>query len=343
MADIRIKDLPTTASLTASGDFIAIDGTTNGTRKLNAAAPAFLTSVTTPSLTSPAATNLTLGTGTSGAAITVLSASNNVGIGTTTPYATLTVGISDATAVITPGGNNTHLTFKSVGENGALRFFATGGTTASVATTESMRVDAGGNVGIGTASPAKKLDVNGDVNISSTTAGSSGVGALIVQGGISAGNTGAASYFGGAVTAAPAGYSVNASGTYGMSLCQIDNSLDRLGLTAGVSVSGGTFTARYAAPMVVRMAPDVGVFQICVDSGKTIGNAYTPTGQLEISSTGATFAGAVTIAGTVIHTLSATPASASATGTVGTMSWDASYIYICTAANTWKRVAIATW
>jgi hypothetical protein len=63
-----------------------------------------------------------------------------------------------------------------------------------------------------------------------------------------------------------------------------------------------------------------------------------------ISSTGAaTFAGAVTIAGTVIHNLSATPASASATGTVGTMSWDANYIYICTATNTWKRVAIATW
>ena len=53
--------------------------------------------------------------------------------------------------------------------------------------------------------------------------------------------------------------------------------------------------------------------------------------------------GAVTIAGTVIHTLSATPASASAAGTVGTMSWDANYIYICTATNTWKRVAIATW
>ena len=63
MADIRIKDLPTTASLTASDDFIAIDGTTNGTRKLNSAAPSFLTSVTTPSLTSPAATNLTLTSG----------------------------------------------------------------------------------------------------------------------------------------------------------------------------------------------------------------------------------------------------------------------------------------
>lgn len=37
------------------------------------------------------------------------------------------------------------------------------------------------------------------------------------------------------------------------------------------------------------------------------------------------------------------PASASATGSEGQISWDASYIYVCTAANTWKRVAIATW
>jgi hypothetical protein len=37
------------------------------------------------------------------------------------------------------------------------------------------------------------------------------------------------------------------------------------------------------------------------------------------------------------------PASASATGTLGEIRMDASYIYICTATNTWKRVAIATW
>ena len=37
------------------------------------------------------------------------------------------------------------------------------------------------------------------------------------------------------------------------------------------------------------------------------------------------------------------PASATATGVAGQVTWDASYIYICTAANTWKRVAIATW
>ncbi len=38
-----------------------------------------------------------------------------------------------------------------------------------------------------------------------------------------------------------------------------------------------------------------------------------------------------------------TPASAGATGTAGDISWDANYIYICTATNTWKRVAISTW
>jgi hypothetical protein len=38
-----------------------------------------------------------------------------------------------------------------------------------------------------------------------------------------------------------------------------------------------------------------------------------------------------------------TPASASAAGTVGEIRVDANYIYICTAADTWKRVAIATW
>jgi hypothetical protein len=38
-----------------------------------------------------------------------------------------------------------------------------------------------------------------------------------------------------------------------------------------------------------------------------------------------------------------TPASASDTGTTGEICWDADYIYVCTATNTWKRTAIATW
>jgi hypothetical protein len=38
-----------------------------------------------------------------------------------------------------------------------------------------------------------------------------------------------------------------------------------------------------------------------------------------------------------------TPASATATGTKGDICWDANYIYVCVATNTWKRTAISTW
>jgi hypothetical protein len=38
-----------------------------------------------------------------------------------------------------------------------------------------------------------------------------------------------------------------------------------------------------------------------------------------------------------------TPASASDTGTAGEICWDADYIYVCTATDTWKRTAISTW
>lgn len=41
--------------------------------------------------------------------------------------------------------------------------------------------------------------------------------------------------------------------------------------------------------------------------------------------------------------LASVPASATATGTIGQISFDANYLYVCVATNTWKRVAIATW
>lgn len=37
------------------------------------------------------------------------------------------------------------------------------------------------------------------------------------------------------------------------------------------------------------------------------------------------------------------PASATDSGLSGEVTWDADYIYICVAKDTWKRVAIATW
>ena len=37
------------------------------------------------------------------------------------------------------------------------------------------------------------------------------------------------------------------------------------------------------------------------------------------------------------------PASASASGEAGQIEWDGSYIYVCTATDTWVRAALSTW
>lgn len=66
-----------------------------------------------------------------------------------------------------------------------------------------------------------------------------------------------------------------------------------------------------------------------------LGFVRDAAGRLRVSN-GSTGLGSIMIA-------SSTPASASATGAAGTIAWDANYIYVCTATNTWKRVAIATW
>lgn len=60
-------------------------------------------------------------------------------------------------------------------------------------------------------------------------------------------------------------------------------------------------------------------------------NTTTPTGKLDINDD------------RVRVRTAKTPASATAAGNAGDICWDANFIYICVATNTWKRVAIATW
>ena len=51
----------------------------------------------------------------------------------------------------------------------------------------------------------------------------------------------------------------------------------------------------------------------------------------------------LTINGLLNLAVSKTPANSGATGTAGDICWDASYIYVCTSTDTWKRAAISTW
>jgi hypothetical protein len=42
-------------------------------------------------------------------------------------------------------------------------------------------------------------------------------------------------------------------------------------------------------------------------------------------------------------TTAKTPSSAAASGFAGEICWDSGYVYVCTATDTWKRAALATW
>jgi len=266
MADIRIKDLATTATTTASDDFMAVDGATNGTRKLNAAAPAFLTSVTTPSLTSPALSPLTLGTGTSGAAITVLSASNNVGIGTTSPLAKLDLG-SDVTA-------QKLLLYGS----GFIRFgMGMAGSEMRIFVPQSGNRISFGGIASGdgsTFTEAMRIDTtSGTVSIASTTAGSSNAGALVVTGGLSAGNNGNASYFGGAVSGAAATFRPASDGV-GLTLNQ-----------ANSASAGWSFSALNTGSLAVTRVGGVAAMTCDLNGSTTFYTSGTQTfGAVVISS-----------------------------------------------------------
>lgn len=64
-----------------------------------------------------------------------------------------------------------------------------------------------------------------------------------------------------------------------------------------------------------------------------------------LSTSPSLFSGNVTVggAGKFYVSTSQTPASAAEACTAGQIAWDASYMYVCTATDTWKRAAIATW
>lgn len=82
----------------------------------------------------------------------------------------------------------------------------------------------------------------------------------------------------------------------------------------------------------------------------TAGGAAVPTERVRITSAGlvgiATTAPSATLdvnADTMRLRTARTPASATATGNAGDICWDADYLYIAVATNTWRRIAHSTW
>jgi hypothetical protein len=296
-----------------------VSGSGNGT--FSAAA---LTGVT--SVTAPASTALTLAGGSTGASL-VLGAGAGKAVFNRAVVTSSDVQFDSAAGYLftDSGGSLTGLLLSRT--NNVIDLFT--------ANTQRGRITSTGNLLIGTTTDATSLAGGLVVNGSGAgaTSSSTSTGALRVTGGVGVGgamNVGGAATFAGAVT----GNTTFTSGT--------------------LSTTAGGFKMFDAGGYFVNYRPTAA--RTNAFEGDASGNDYLTSftnagaGKHNLAASGtlaitgaATFAGAVTIAGTVIHTLSATPASATAAGTVGTMSWDANYIYICTATNTWKRVAIATW
>jgi hypothetical protein len=102
---------------------------------------------------------------------------------------------------------------------------------------------------------------------------------------------------------------------------------------AAMTVNAAAVFNETSADVDFRVESDDNANMLFVDGGEDrvgIGTG-TPTAILDVDGD------------TVRLRTARTPASASDTGAVGEICWDADYIYVCTATDTWKRVAIATW
>lgn len=77
-----------------------------------------------------------------------------------------------------------------------------------------------------------------------------------------------------------------------------------------------------------------------------------PPGTLQFSTTGSPAEPVMTWSGRIVaqhidvtsmSLFTSVPATSSSPGTAGQMAYDGSYFYTCTALNTWKRAALASW
>jgi hypothetical protein len=104
-----------------------------------------------------------------------------------------------------------------------------------------------------------------------------------------------------------------------------DSASSRWTITGGVFQPAGTENQKDIGSTTARIR------SLYAGTSIGVGIAETPTAGLDLS-------------GDKLRVRTAkTPATSGAAGNAGDICWDADYIYVCTATNTWKRSAIATW
>ena len=164
-------------------------------------------------------------------------------------------------------------------------------------------------VGIGTAVPSQKIHVSGP-----------GPSALFLEADTDNANEDDTSY----IKMSQDGGASNAI----MGLCPNSASKDPAG-NAYTGTIGSSFLFGSSTSLQLGAAGDV---KVTIKQAGNVGIGTTnPTELLDIASD------------SIRIRNSQTPASAAATGTAGQIAWDANYVYVCVATDTWKRTSLSTW
>jgi hypothetical protein len=113
--------------------------------------------------------------------------------------------------------------------------------------------------------------------------------------------------------------------------------VDQLDVSSLDSTLGALYVRPDGGKMYISGTTTDDIFQLSMPVAEQwVTGTFNVSGSLNVFQN-------LTVGGSLALTTPRTPASATANGVAGTVCWDASYIYVCTAPNSWKRVAIATW
>lgn len=267
-------------------------------------------------------------------------ASGNVGIGTTSPTSTLTViGTISSSDGLTSDDFGYGATTGSNSESLALGYGATVSNSRAIAVGSNALASGQRGVALGTdasVSGSQSIAIGKGAAASAATAIALGYAAIADENnaliiGASGDPINNIYLGGGRVRTSAATYTLQASGGSGT---DIAGSILQLAGGRGTGTgAGGALTFSTAAAGGV--------------SGTTLNSLsermrITSTGNVGIGTTGPTELLDINSDNLRVRTAK-TPASATAACDQGEIAWDASFVYVCTATNTWKRSAIATW